>query len=60
MVQDHAATQFAKMVPDTGLEVSGSFTDVPRRGAAFIWLGAELVSQESKQTVIEAVQAVKR
>jgi len=60
MVQDYAEAQFARMVPDAGLEVTGSFTEVPRRGAAFIWLGADLVSQECKQTVIEAVQAAKR
>jgi hypothetical protein len=60
VVQDYAATQFARMMPDAGLEVSGSFTNVPERGAAFIGLGAEPVSQEFKQTVIEALRAAKK
>lgn len=59
VIQDYAATQFAKMIPDTGFEVSGSFTDVEERGAAFIGLGEEPPARKFKQTVLDAVQAAK-
>jgi len=59
VIQDYATTQFARMVPDTGFEVSGSFTDVSERGAAFIGLGQEPPARRFKQTVIDAVQAAK-
>jgi hypothetical protein len=60
VIQDYADTKFAKMVPDAGMEVSGSFTDVADRGAAFIGLGPEAASEEFKRTAITAAQSAKK
>jgi len=35
-VQDYAETQFAKMVPDSGLQVNGTFTDINENASAFV------------------------
>ena len=59
VVQDYADTQFAKMVPDAGIEVSGSFTDVSERGSAFIGLDDGAVAQRFKETLFEAVRKEK-
>src|SRR6266542_4974932 len=37
-VQDYAQTSFAKMIPDSGIEVSGMFTDASESASAFIGL----------------------
>ena len=60
VVQDYAATEFAKMVPDAGIEVSGSFTDAAERGSAFIGLGDEPAAQELRSVLIQAVQDPKK
>jgi hypothetical protein len=60
VVQDYAATEFAKMVPDAGIEVSGSFTDAAERGSAFIGLGEEPAALELRRVVIQAVQGSKK
>jgi hypothetical protein len=60
VVQDYAATQFAKMVPDEGLEISGSFTDVADTGSAFIGLDTGAAAQKFKEAVIRAAQDVKK
>ena len=60
VVQDYAKTQFAKMVPDTGIEVSGSFTDVSERGSAFLGLDEGLVSERFKETILTTKQHIKQ
>ncbi len=60
VVQDYATTQFARMVPDSGIEVSGSFTDVAERGSAFIGLEEGAVSKKFKETIIKAMEEAKK
>ena len=59
VVQDYAQTPFAKMVPDSGLNVSGKFTDVSENGSAFIGLDESPAARRFKETVIDAVQIAK-
>lgn len=59
VIMDYAQTQFAKMVPDTGIEVSGKFTDVSENGSAFIGLDESVAGKKFKETVIQAVQDAK-
>ena len=59
VVQDYAQTTFAKMVPDSGLNVSGKFTDVSENGSAFIGLDESPAARRFKETVIDAVQIAK-
>jgi hypothetical protein len=60
VVEDYTATQFAKMVPDIGVEVSGSFTDVAEKGSAFIGLDEGRVAQRFKEALFQAVQRAKK
>jgi hypothetical protein len=60
VVRDYAHTPFAKMIPDSGIEVSGKFTDVAENGSAFIGLEDNAVGERFKATVIEAVQNAKK
>ena len=59
VVQDYAQTQFAKMIPDSGINVSGKFTDVSENGSAFIGLDGG-AGEKFKETVIKAVQDAKK
>lgn len=60
VVQDYAKSSFAKMVHDTGLNVSGKFTDASENGSAFIGLDDGEAARRFKETVIDAVQSVKK
>ena len=60
VVQDYAQTEFAKMIPDSGLHVSGKFTDVSENSTAFIGLDEGAAGNKFKETVIKAVQDSKK
>lgn len=55
-VQDYAQSSFGKMVPDTGLNVNGLYTDTKEAGSAFIGLEDNLSGKAFKESVIKAVQ----
>jgi hypothetical protein len=59
-VQDYSQTSFAKMVPDSGVEVSGMFTDASEAASAFIGLDDGLAGQKFRQTLIEAAADAKK
>ncbi len=58
-VQDYAKTPFAKMVPDSGVEVTGSFTDVAERGSAFLGLDESPAALRFKELLMKAAQDAK-
>ena len=60
VVQDYAQTEFAKMIPDSGLNVSGKFTDVSENSTAFIGLEEGDTGKKFKEMVIQAVQESKK
>ena len=60
VVQDYVQTQFAKMIPDSGLNVSGKFTDISENITAFIGLDESAAGNKFKETVIKAVQDAKK
>jgi len=60
VVQDYAQTQFAKLVPDSGIEVSGRFTDVSENDSAFIGLDEGVAGMKFKEIVIKAAQDAKK
>ena len=60
VVQDYAETQFAKMVPDSGIQVNGKFTDVSENASAFIGLEENAAGKKFKETVIAAIQNMKK
>ena len=60
VIQDYANNQFAKMIPDSGIQVTGKFTDVPENGSAFIGLEENEAGRKFKELAIEAVQSAKK
>ena len=60
VVQDYDQTQFAKLVPDSGIVVSGRFTDTSENVSAFIGLDKSEVGNKFKELIITAVQNVKK
>ena len=59
-VQDYAQTQFAKLVADSGIEVSGRFTDASENASAFLGLEEGPLAEKFKQVVIKAAAAAKK
>jgi hypothetical protein len=60
VVQDYAQTQFAKMIPDMGLQVSGRFTDASENISAFIGADDSPAGKRFKEIMIQAVQDSKK
>ena len=59
-VQDYAQTSFAKLIPDSGIEVSGMFTDASESVSAFIGLEENAAGKKFRETIIKAAQAAKK
>lgn len=55
-VQDYARSSFAQLVPDTGLNVNGLYTDASEPASAFIGLEENAAGRKFKEAVIAAVQ----
>ena len=60
VVQDYLQTQFAKMIPDSGINVTGKFTDVSENRTAFIGLDESPTGNKFKEIVIKAIQDAKK
>jgi hypothetical protein len=59
-IQDYSQTSFAKLVPDSGIEVSGMFTAASETVSAFIGLEDNLAGQRFRDIVIKAAAAAKK
>ncbi len=59
-IQDYAQTPFAKMIPDSGIQVSGIFTDASESASAFIGLEENEAGNKFKEAVIQATQQAKK
>ena len=60
VIQDYAQTSFAKMVPDSGIEVSGRFTDASENISAFVGIEENAAGRKFIETVIQAAQDAKK
>ena len=60
VIQDYADTPFVRMVPDSGIQVNGRFTDVSENASAFLGLEENPVGMNFKDAVIRAVQDSKK
>lgn len=56
VIEDYSRTQLAKMIPDSGIHVSGRFTDMSENISAFIGLEENPVGNKFKELVIATVQ----
>lgn len=59
-VQDYAQTSFARMIPDSGVEVSGMFTAASESVSAFIGLEANAAGNKFRETLMKAAQDAKK
>lgn len=59
-VQDYAQTPFAQMVPDSGVQVSGIFTDAAEPASAFIGLEDSPAGRKFRDVLIAATQDAKK
>ena len=60
VIEDYASTQFAKLVPDSGIQISGRFTDVRENASAFIGLENNEAGKKFKELIVHAVQESKK
>lgn len=59
-IQDYAQSSFAKMIPDSGLNVSGRFTDASENGLVFIALEENAAGVRCKEIALKAAQDAKK
>ena len=60
LIQDYSATPFAKMVPDSGIQVNGKFTDMAENASAFIGLENNPAGDKFKELAIRTVRNAKK
>ena len=59
-VQDYAQTPYSKMIPDSGVEVSGIFTNASESASAFIALDDSAAANKFKDILFRAAQDAKK
>ncbi len=59
-VQDYAQTPFVKLVPDSGIQVSGMFTDASENASAFLGLDEGPAGRKFRDVVVKAAQDAKK
>jgi hypothetical protein len=59
-VEDYEKSQFYKMIPDSGVNINGHFTDVNEIGTIFLPMGKDAAGDKFKSALIEAVQKAKK
>lgn len=58
-VEDYEKSSFNAMIPDTGMNVNGQFTDASENGTVFLPLGKDAAGDKFKTALIEVVQKAK-
>ncbi len=59
IVTDYEKSPFYARIPDSGVEVTGLFTDTAERTSSFIGLGKDPAGEKFKSALIHAVQQAK-
>ena len=59
-VQDYTQTPFMKMIPDSGIQVSGMFTDGSESTSAFIGLDESEAGNRFREVIINAAADAKK
>jgi hypothetical protein len=60
VVADYEKSPFYAKTPDTGIEVTGKFTDASENSMSFIGLGKDAAGEKFKKMLIEVVQNAKK
>ncbi len=58
-VEDSEKSSFHAMIPDTGMNINGRFTDASEIGTIFLPLGKDAAGDKFKSALIEAAQKAK-
>ncbi|MBI3161269.1 MAG: hypothetical protein HYZ23_02105 [Chloroflexi bacterium] len=59
-ISDYEKSPFYAKIPDTGVQVSGRYTDTSESSTSFIGLGKDAAGEKFKSMLIEAVQDAKK
>jgi hypothetical protein len=59
-VEDYEQSSFYAMIPDTGMNVNGRFTDASENGSIFLPLGKDPAGEKFKEALIRSVQDAKK
>ena len=60
VVTDFEKSQFYAMLPDTGVQVEGHFTDTTEDSMSFLGLGKDAAGERFKEMILRAVQDAKK
>lgn len=60
VVEDYEKSSFYALIPDTGMNVTGRFTDASENGSIFLPLGKDAAGEKFKEALIQAVQNAKK
>lgn len=59
-VEDYEKSNFYSMIPDTGMNINGVFTDASNKGTFFLPLGKDVAGDRFKEVLIQFVQDAKK
>ena len=59
-IQDYAQTSFVKLIPDSGIQVTGLFTNAGEGASAFIGLEENVAGNRFKDLTIKTAQDAKK
>ena len=59
-IQDYAQTSFAELIPDSGIQVTGLFTNAGESASAFIGLEENIAGNSFKDLTIKTAQEAKK
>jgi hypothetical protein len=59
-VEDYEKSSFYKMIPDTGMNITGMFTDTSEKGTIFLPLGRDSAGETFKEALIQSAQDAKK
>ena len=60
VVTDYQKTQFHGVIPDSGMNLTGRFTDSSEQGTMFMPLGEDEAGDKFKEALIKSVQEAKK
>ena len=60
VVTDYEKSPFYSKIPDTGVQVTGRFTDTSESSMSFIGLGKDAAGEQFKEMLIERIQHAKK
>jgi hypothetical protein len=60
VVEDYEKSLFYARIPDTGMNVTGMFTDASEKGTIFIPRGNDVAGEKFKEALIKSVQDAKK